>query len=761
MTAPTQTVTTLNVNGGTVDIGTTTLTLSNAGASTIQSTTGGTINATGGGVLKISSAGANNHGDNGTVSGTTLTINAKITTNGTAAATDGFEVYGGGTNTGVVVLTNAGNDFTGDINVDGGTLSVAAIGNAGAASPLGKGTSIFLNNGASGTLRYTGTGETTNRVISLFGTTLGGVIDQSGTGLLKFSANFATPGAGAKTFTLQGSTAGTGEIAGVIGENTSTNSTTIVKAGTGTWTLSGANTFTGVVDINAGVLNIANFTNYGVAGGLGARALSQETATADTIGIHLGSGTAGATLQYTGSTPQSTDRQIRMSASAANTIDASGSVPAATLSFTRTAANINLFDTAGARTLNLIGSNTGANTFALPLTDQAASTGVTSLTKNGTGNWVLTNSTSTFTGGVNINQGSLVITNSNALGTGTKTITLSNGTAGNPQLHLDGSGGNITLPSTFTYSTSNNSSGTTGAFFNDAGNNTIAGTISMTSGGGDTPVVVNAGTLTISAAITTPTGVATRNLRFRGPGNGTLSGTVTNGLSIAAIVQEGTGVWSVTGNANTFSGGVTITSGTLAANNTSGAAFGTSVVTVSGSGTLGGSGFTGTGAVTINPGGTVNPGNSPGTLSIAGPVTLGATGTGTAPTYVAELLPTASPVAGTTNDLLALTGATTNGVLTLTNPDRLNLNALSAITGPTTYTIATFASVAGVFDTVLVNGLASQSADPNAANYASVTYNPTNIQVTVANLAAVPEPASAGLLALGSLGLLARRRRRV
>jgi len=49
---------------------------------------------------------------------------------------------------------------------------------------------------------------------------------------LKFTANLVASGAGIKTLTLAGSTAGTGEISGVIPNNAVANTTGILKTGT-------------------------------------------------------------------------------------------------------------------------------------------------------------------------------------------------------------------------------------------------------------------------------------------------------------------------------------------------------------------------------------------------------------------------------------------------------------------------------------------------------------------------------------------------
>jgi fibronectin-binding autotransporter adhesin len=162
--------------------------------------------------------------------------------------------------TGILTLSGA-NTYSGTTTINGGVLSVNTINSVttpasagssslGVPSSVASGT-IAVNNG---TLLYNGTAhETSDRVINLSGTTGGATIDQSGTGALKFTSDLTATGNGAKTLTLQGSTSGTGELGGVI-PNSGGGNTALAKAGTGTWILSGNNTYSGATAINGGTL---------------------------------------------------------------------------------------------------------------------------------------------------------------------------------------------------------------------------------------------------------------------------------------------------------------------------------------------------------------------------------------------------------------------------------------------------------------------------------------------------------------------------
>ena len=63
-------------------------------------------------------------------------------------------------------------------------------------------------------------------------------------------------------------------------------------------------------------------------------------------------------------------------------------------------------------------------------------------------------------------------------------------------LHLNGTNGNINIPSGLQFIVSQNF----GAIFNEAGDNVINGNLYVTAGGGDAYIVANAGTLTLNGA---------------------------------------------------------------------------------------------------------------------------------------------------------------------------------------------------------------------------------------------------------------------
>jgi autotransporter-associated beta strand protein len=183
---------------------------------------------------------------------------------------------------GTLTLTSTLSSYTGSTSVRNGTLSVVTLNsvdldNQQASSSLGRPTSVAFGTiglglqDNTGILRVTGSGETTDRVINLAGSSGGGEIEQAGTGLLKFTSDFTATGGGDKTLTLSGSTSGIGEIAGAIVNNSVSNETAVAKDGSGTWILSGHNTYTGGTTVSEGTLlingSLAAAGNVNVNGG--------------------------------------------------------------------------------------------------------------------------------------------------------------------------------------------------------------------------------------------------------------------------------------------------------------------------------------------------------------------------------------------------------------------------------------------------------------------------------------------------------------
>ncbi|MEX1116947.1 MAG: autotransporter-associated beta strand repeat-containing protein [Akkermansiaceae bacterium] len=227
-----------------------------------------------------------------------------------------------------------------------------------------------------------------------------------------------------------------------------------------------------------------------------------------------------------------------------------------------------------------------------------------------------------FTGAVTVKSGGLRITRAAALGSGVKIVTMTNGTNGRCRLMLDGSGGNISLPPTISFITSNADT-TYPAIINEAGNNTIAGNFSLMSGGGNTRVRVNAGTLALTGQFTPA--VSGRTLQLDGSASGTFSGALKNSGNTVGLEKFGTGNWTLTGSGHTYTGATTIHEGrlALAGNLASTIAVNGGIFAAQGSPSIsGGLNLTAGGRFEIRINGTT-PGTQYDRLTTSGSVTLG------------------------------------------------------------------------------------------------------------------------------------------
>ena len=203
----------------------------------------------------------------------------------------------GGTG-GTLTLTGE-NVFTGQMQINVGSVATDRFENIGQPSPLGAGNlPVRLGTGAlAGTILYTGSGETSNRYFQVGSgpntvATGGGGITHNGSGPLIFTAigrdpthplyandifnqNEGQVTSPRRSLTLSGSSTADNEIQTVIIDNTNTTAgpnfglispVSLVKGGAGKWILSGNNTYSGTTTISSGTLQIGN---SGTSGSLG------------------------------------------------------------------------------------------------------------------------------------------------------------------------------------------------------------------------------------------------------------------------------------------------------------------------------------------------------------------------------------------------------------------------------------------------------------------------------------------------------------
>jgi len=270
---------------------------------------------------------------------------------------------------GTLVL-NGASTYTGRTYIKTGTVKVNTIKALGTASSLGapllaNGTISIGSNDISATLIYTGSGDSSERVIDLAGSTGGATIQNDGSGALTLSSAATNSVAGIKTLTLQGSNTGENTMSGAI-VNSSSGATAVTKAGAGKWVLSGTSTFTGSMAVQEGTLSVATVNDASADGPLG----NSSSA------VTLGSSSKTGTLQYTG-----------------------GGTPTSSKPFTMATSGTGAFQI-DSGTLTLTGLLNGSG----------------ALTKTGTGTLVFLTTTETYSGATTVSAGKLLVNSATASG---------------------------------------------------------------------------------------------------------------------------------------------------------------------------------------------------------------------------------------------------------------------------------------------------------------------------------------------------------
>ncbi len=725
----------------TLALGANSLTVDGSGSSTFAGVISGSGSVTYGGTGTLSLTGTNTYtggsviNSGGTLNVTTasLPINNGVADAGTLQFTNtGTGTYSGAISGagavqvlgGTVTLSGA-NNYTGALTINN-AATLAGVTNA---SDLG---SAITFGGAGGTIQ-TSAGTTISNNITLTGNgtvdtngnadTLSGVV--SGAGRLILSSSTGTGSvsvSGANTFTG----------GAFINSNTTATYANVAALGTGTVNVNGpaavvnlngfSPTINGLNGNNAGsvlagasTLTLAGSGAYTYAGtitgtgaliknGTGTQALSGATGYTGAVTINAGTINAGNNASL-GSGIVTFNGGALGASAAGITIG-----NAATLA-------------AGGGTLTSLGNS---------YTYSGALTGTGALNTAGTHTVTLTNAGNAYSGGTNANGGTLALGVDNAIAAGTLAVgnagTVALGTFNQTVTALTGSGAVTTTGGALTVA-----SGTFSGVYSGAGNliKNTAGTLTLSGANTYSGVTnVNAGTLALGASNAAgPAGLAIASgatfamngfdqeaSALSGSGaitstGGTLTadaGTFTGTVSSTGALIKSTAGSLTLNNASSFAS-TTVSAGTLQVGDTPGsAAMLTSPVTVASGGTLMGYG-TIVGALTNN--GTVNPGTAIGALTVNGNYTQ------------AQNSVLTIRVTPTSNSVLAVNGtAALNGTLSIVND-------------PGSYAL-------GKQYTVLTanNGITGQFATATATStgtFFTETYLPNAVELTVTSPEAI------------------------
>ncbi|MCX6878881.1 MAG: autotransporter-associated beta strand repeat-containing protein [Verrucomicrobia bacterium] len=483
------------------------------------------------------------------------------------------------TKTGIGTITlNTANDYTGATIIENGILRIS---NTLSLGTVAGGTTVKPG----GELELYGAGLTVNEPLTLNG---GEVCTLLGTNTYN----------GAITLTDDSGIDADSDkliITSMIGQ--SGGAFGLTKFGPGIVELTGANTYTGATQVEAGTLSLSNgaaITDIGAITLADAPGVLLLLNASETIGSLAGGGTTGGNVQLATYTLTAGDAS---STSFAGVISGTGGALTKQGAGTLTLSGANThtgLTTVSAGALNIqnataLGTSAGATTVAVGAALQLQgdiTVGAEALTLNGLGidaTGALRNISGTNTYGglltlgsatrINSDAGSLTLSNTGTItgshaltvgGAGDTSISAIIGTGGGT-LTKDG-GGTLTLSGANTY----------------AGNTTVtAGTLRV-----DNPLAIPSGTDTGNLSLAAPATLDLNNTRISVNGlSGTglvtnlqtgtaaltvgandqtsiFDGMITDGNGTTALAKTGTGILTLTGS-NHFSGGTTITAGTL------------------------------------------------------------------------------------------------------------------------------------------------------------------------------------------------------
>ncbi|MFA5203670.1 MAG: autotransporter-associated beta strand repeat-containing protein [Lentisphaeria bacterium] len=170
------------------------------------------------------------------------------------------------------VFRNANSSYSGGTSIWCGTLSIDSIADQGVNSAIGTG-AIYLGQNASGvngtgTLKFNGaSGGSSNRNFYLLSNASGsstGIIENTVAGqTLALSGDFVYD----STSGSQGAWKFTGSGNGLVSGNITTTGASLAKEGTGTWKLTGNNTYGGGTTVSVGTLLVSNTLGSGTGSG--------------------------------------------------------------------------------------------------------------------------------------------------------------------------------------------------------------------------------------------------------------------------------------------------------------------------------------------------------------------------------------------------------------------------------------------------------------------------------------------------------------